>query len=358
MFNNIYRNKKVLVTGNTGFKGCWLTTWLLELGAQVYGFSRKCDIKPSFFNELNLVGNIYHVEAEITDLEKVRSVINDIKPDFLFHLAAQAIVSTSYQDPISTFKINGLGTANILEALRHSNHHCSVVIVTSDKCYENQEWIWGYRENEKLGGKDPYSASKSIAEIIVKSYFYSFFSSSNSKIRICSVRSGNVIGGGDWSKDRIIPDCITAWNNNKSVVIRSQYATRPWQHVLDTLNGYLRAGELLHSDSTINGEAFNFGPSLEGQNTVLGLIKELINHWDPENPKPNFTIANEKPFKEAHNLKLNCDKALHILNWKPILSFKDTVRFTANWYNYYYKNPEKVLELTRNQIGEFSNLGN
>lgn len=357
MFDALYRNKKILITGHSGFKGCWLTTWLLELGADVYGLSRKFDLNPSFFNELKLTEKIHHVETDILDVEKIKKTINKIQPDFLFHLAAQAIVSVSYEDPIGTFNVNALGTANILEALRQSNHPCAAVIVSSDKCYENQEWIWGYRENDRLGGKDPYSASKSIAEIIVKSYYYSFFSTPGSNTKVCTVRSGNVIGGGDWSKDRIVPDCIQAWNNDKSIELRNPYATRPWQHVLDTLNGYLKAGQYLSSDSGVNGEAFNFGPSSDGEHTVLDLVHELSTHWRQlKKSIPFFSLASHTPFKEAHYLKLNCDKALQVLQWKPVLNFKNALHYTADWYNNYYKTPGNAFELTTDQVRKFSQL--
>ena len=225
MFTNVYKNKKVLVTGNTGFKGSWLTAWLLKTGADVFGISDKIPTKPSMFEVLNLETKIQHFCADIRDFNSVLKLLRAVEPDFLFHLAAQPIVSRSYNNPIETFESNVMGTAHILEALRIINKKCTVVMISSDKCYENVEWKWGYRESDYLGGKDPYSASKGASEIIIHSYFYSFFKNSASKVRLVSVRAGNVVGGGDWAVNRLVPDCIKAWSKGETVVIRHPYAT-------------------------------------------------------------------------------------------------------------------------------------
>ncbi|MBI5485453.1 MAG: CDP-glucose 4,6-dehydratase, partial [Deltaproteobacteria bacterium] len=229
MFGDIFKNSKVMVTGNTGFKGGWLTVWLQKLGATVYGISKDVPTEPSIFRELQLEKRVTHFERDIRSAEEMSRIICEVRPDFLFHLAAQPIVSLSYRNPLETITTNVVGTANILEGLRASNHPCTAVIITSDKCYDNLEWAWGYRETDHLGGKDIYSGSKAAAEMIIKSYQQSFFK--GSPIRIASARAGNVIGGGDWAADRIVPDCMRAWSRNETVEIRSPGATRPWQHV-------------------------------------------------------------------------------------------------------------------------------
>jgi CDP-glucose 4,6-dehydratase len=260
MFSSIYKNKKVLVTGHTGFKGSWLTTWLLKLKANVIGISKDIPTHPSMFEELNLEEKIKHYQEDIRNLSKMSEIILDEKPDFLFHLAAQSLVSVSYDDPIETISSNLLGTANILEALKISNHKCTSIIITSDKAYENVEQIWGYKEDDKMGGRDIYSGSKGAAELIIKSYYHSFFKNKESNITLAIGRAGNVIGGGDWAKDRIVVDCMKSWSDNKSVEIRSPKATRPWQHALEPLSGYLNLGQVLCEDGGLHGESFNFGP--------------------------------------------------------------------------------------------------
>ena len=331
--------------------------WLSELGADVYGLSRKPAKQHSFFTQLRLTENITRIESDVLNLDEIKKAIKDVKPDFLFHLAAQPIVSNSYTNPINTFNVNCIGTANVLEALRGSNHNCVAIIVSTDKCYENKETAWSYQENDRLGGKDPYSASKSIVEIIVKSYHSSFFSNSDSNVKIGAVRSGNLIGGGDWARDRIIPDCVMALNSNKVLELKDPHATRPWQHVLDSLNGYLKVGQCLLTNDELNGEAFNFGPD-STDHTVLNLITEFVNHWKGlAVPEPYYIVPeNEQLIKETYALNLNCEKAARVLEWKPLLEFKESVRYTANWYNDYYKNSEGVLEFTKRQIHEFGKL--
>ena len=241
MFNNIFRGKKIIVTGNTGFKGSWLSLWLYSLGAKVTGISKDIPSNPSLFEELDLAKKTEHHFENICDALKMKEIFTAVQPDFVFHLAAQPIVSVSYDDPLETFRTNTIGTANILEALRFVSSPCSAVIITSDKCYDNVEWIWGYREQDALGGKDPYSASKGAAELVIKTYFHSYFKKADSKIKLASIRAGNVIGGGDWALNRIVPDCFRSWNDGKPVKIRNPESTRPWQHVLEPLSGYLRA---------------------------------------------------------------------------------------------------------------------
>ena len=355
MFNNIYKNKKVLVTGHTGFKGSWLTTWLIKLGANVIGISKNIPTNPSMFEELELEKKITHYQKDIRDLEEMTKIITKEKPEFLFHLAAQPIVSTSYRDPMETISSNVMGTANILEALKISNHICTAILITSDKAYDNVEQIWGYKEDDKMGGKDIYSGSKGAAELIIKSYYHSFFKTDNCNIKLAIGRAGNVIGGGDWAKDRIVVDCMQAWSKKKSVEIRSPEATRPWQHVLEPLSGYLNLGAELYSDINLHGEAFNFGPRAEQNHTVKQLLEDLSKYWDFKNFNDAFKVTDNIPFHEAGLLKLNCDKALFHLKWQANLDYQETIKFTSEWYYDYYINQRNMLKITLNQIEEYEN---
>lgn len=348
-FNNIYRYKKVLVTGNTGFKGSWLTTWLSVLGAEVYGFSKDIPTQPSMFKELQNSAQQHHVFGDIRDTEKLNEFIQVVKPDFIFHLAAQAIVSSSYEDPLDTITSNVVGTASVLEAIRKITWFCTCVLITSDKSYDNVEWIWGYRENDRFGGKDVYSGSKGAAEVIIQSYWYSFIKAMPN-IKLAVTRAGNVIGGGDWAKDRIVVDCIRAFSEGNSVEIRSPKATRPWQHVLEPLSGYLTVGQYLYEDKVENGEAFNFGPRAELTKTVIELTKDLAFFWGLNVDKA-IKITDSIPFEEAKLLRLNCDKALSYLNWHSTLSYEQCVKLIADWYGIYYKHSEKdMYAITVEQI--------
>ena len=356
MFANIYKNKKVLVTGHTGFKGTWLTMWLLKLGANIVGISKDIPTSPSMFEELKLKDKIEHYQEDIRDLSKMTEIMAYEKPDFLFHLAAQAIVSTSYTNPMETITSNVVGTANILEALRESNHKCTAIIITSDKAYDNVEQVWGYKEDDKMGGKDIYSGSKGAAELIIKSYYHSFFKSNKSNIKLAIGRAGNVIGGGDWANDRIVVDCMEAWSKGRSVEIRSPEATRPWQHVLEPLSGYLNLGTELYGDDNFHGEAFNFGPKAEQNHTVKQLLEDLSKYWHFDNVSDAFTITDNIPFHEAGLLKLNCDKALTLLKWQATLNYKDTIKFTSEWYYDHYQDNEDMIAKTIQQISEYENI--
>lgn len=356
MFNNIYKNKKVLITGHTGFKGSWLTTWLLKLGAKVIGISKDIPTHPSMFEELNLEEKIIHYKEDIRELKNIVHIISLEQPDFLFHLAAQPIVSTSYKNPIETISSNVMGTTNILEALRISNHICTAIIITSDKAYDNIEQVWGYKEDDQMGGKDIYSGSKGAAELIIKSYYHSFFKNSNSNIKLAIGRAGNVIGGGDWAKDRIVVDCMEAWNQNKTVEIRSPEATRPWQHVLEPLSGYLNLGQILYQDDSLHGEAFNFGPRAEQNHTVKQLLQDLSQYWHFSNATEAFAVTDNIPFHEAGLLKLNCDKALYYFKWQANLEYQDTIRFTSEWYYEFYKTKTDIFNTTLDQIIEYENM--
>jgi len=337
MFNNTYKGKKVLITGHTGFKGSWLTTWLIKLGANVVGVSKDVPTTPAMFEELKLEERIKHYQKDIRDLEGMVSIVEDEKPDFLFHLAAQPIVSTSYEDPIDTISSNVMGTAHVLEALKISNHPCVAIIITSDKAYDNVEHVWGYKEDDKMGGKDIYSGSKGAAELIIKSYFHSFFKGSSSNVKLAIGRAGNVIGGGDWAKDRIVVDCMVAWSKGEAVEIRSPAATRPWQHVLEPLSGYLSLGAALYQGVTLHGEAFNFGPRAEQNHTVKQLLEDLSTSWHFDKVDDAFKVTDNIPFHEAGLLKLNCDKALAYLKWQATLAYSATISFTSEWYYSFYK---------------------
>ncbi len=347
---NFYKGKKVLVTGHTGFKGSWLTLWLLNMGADVYGISDSVPTSPSNFELLNLDNKIHNYNFDILDYNSVYQTIIDINPDIVFHMAAQALVRTSYDDPLKTIMVNSIGTSNILETLRKINKEITAVIITSDKVYDNVEWIWGYKETDVIGGKDPYSASKGMAELAIKTYQESFFSKDDSNINLAITRAGNVIGGGDWAKDRIVPDCIRSWSKNNAVDIRNPSATRPWQHVLEPLSGYLHLANSLSNDSNLNGEAFNFGPSATANHSVEELIIEMEKHWENVAWNNLSDISNQMP--EAGLLKLNCDKAQTYLNWMPALNFEENIKMTIEWYKAYYEN-EDMYSYSIKQIEKY-----
>jgi CDP-glucose 4,6-dehydratase len=354
-FKNVFKNKKVLITGHTGFKGSWLSIWLNSLGANVIGVSKDIPTNPSHFKAAQVSKQINHNILDICDASKIRELVLDVKPDFIFHLAAQALVRHSYEKPLETINTNALGTANLLDALRQLENSAVAVMITSDKVYDNVEWVWGYRESDRLGGKDPYSASKGMAELAIRTFIESYFRNPNSHIKIGIARAGNVIGGGDWAKDRIVPDCMEAWSCNRIVKIRNPNATRPWQHVLEPLSGYLTLAMTLLKDNKINGEAYNFGPPAHQNYAVSELIIEMSKHWSHIRWNDILTIQKNQDFNEAGLLKLNCDKALSDLKWLPSLNFDETVKMTVNWYKNFYENPDvSVLNLSRNQINEYA----
>ncbi|MFC1585338.1 CDP-glucose 4,6-dehydratase [Fibrobacterota bacterium] len=354
MFNKAYEGKRVLVTGHTGFKGSWLATWLLNLGAEVAGFASDIPTSPSNFEVLGLGKRLDHRVGDVRDRAAFQSVLARVKPDVVFHLAAQALVQTSYRQPATTFETNTLGTMNVLESLRMDDNVKAAVIITSDKCYQNAEWTWGYRENDHLGGDDPYSASKGAAEIVARAYYHSFFRKSGPAM--VTTRAGNVVGGGDWALDRIIPDTIRAWSEDRPVQIRNPHSTRPWQHVLEPLSGYLHVGaKLLEGEETMNGEAFNFGPDSKVNQTVEDVVNELRKHW----PDADLEIDTKarKVKKEQSLLKLSCDKALNLLDWHATLDFEETIRFTGLWYKSYYdKQESSMYDFTQGQLGEYISL--
>lgn len=351
-----YKDRRVLVTGHTGFKGSWLTTWLLSLGAEVCGYSDKVATTPSLFELSDLAGHIRHEIGDIRDQKRFGQVVASFRPDFIFHLAAQAIVSVSYNDPVETISTNVLGTAVVLQTLRSVEWPCTVVIVTSDKCYENVEWPWGYRENDRLGGKDVYSASKGGAELVAHSFLFSFFSRRDGVVRFATSRAGNVIGGGDWAADRIVADCVRAWLRDDVVEIRSPAATRPWQHVLEPLSGYLLLGSRMSADPSFHGESFNFGPRAEQNSTVVELLRDLAEVWGHADPARSFRVTGNIPFHEAGLLKLNCDKALLMLKWEANLSYGECVSMTGEWYRDVLKHRADALDITKSQIRSYESI--
>ena len=352
MFKNIYKNKKIIITGHTGFKGSWLSLWLLKLGANVVGISKDIPTNPSLFESLELKNYIKDYLQDIRDLDGLKQIIEFEKPDFIFHLAAQAIVSTSYANPIETLTTNINGTMNILEILRGYKKKCITILITSDKCYDNVEWVWGYKETDQMGGKDIYSGSKGGAELVIKSYLHSFFQNDH-PVKIGIGRAGNVIGGGDWAKDRIIVDTILAWKDNRKVNVRSPKATRPWQHVLEPLSGYLNLGLKLYNDANFHGQAYNFGPKSEQNRTVIQLLSDLGFYWGFSEENKGYEITDNIPFHEAGLLKLNCDKALFDLKWESNLIYKETIGFISRWYIEYYKNTKSMFQFTTQQIEEY-----
>ncbi|MDC1454442.1 CDP-glucose 4,6-dehydratase [Pelagibacteraceae bacterium] len=341
MFGETFKNKKILITGHTGFKGSWLSIWLHYLGANIFGLSDDVVSNPSNYIVSSIADFVNDFKVDIRNGDEVKSLINEIQPDFIFHLAAKALVKSSYKNPIDTFTSNVNGTVNILDALRNIEKKVIMVMITSDKAYDNVEWRWGYRENDRLGGKDPYSASKGMAEIAIRSYVNSFFNKPQSNIRLAVARAGNVIGGGDWATDRIVPDCVAAWANDKTVNIRSPHSTRPWQHVLEPLSGYLCLAKNLNLNNEKHGEAYNFGPQADQNYSVSKLIDEMSKYWNKV--KWTDVSKSENHFHEASLLKLNCDKALFDLDWKPTLKFHETVKMTVEWYKEYYQNKNKSM---------------
>lgn len=350
---NAFHLKTVLITGHTGFKGSWLTAWLKQLGARVVGVSLDPPSDPSHFVAAKLANGISDHRVDVTNQDQLEKVILSAQPDFVFHLAAQAIVRKSYDNPLRTWQTNVFGTLNVLEALRKLDKVCAAVIITSDKCYDNLEWVWGYRENDAMGGSDPYSASKAAAELAISSYIKSCLAES-SPVRIASARAGNVIGGGDWAQHRIVPDCIKSWSLGELVELRNPHATRPWQHVIEPLSGYLSQAVALYQHPRLHGEAFNFGPQAQQNHSVLELVQEMSQHW-PQVRWKDVSTTNHGPH-ESGLLKLNCDKALHELRWHAVMDFQETIKMTAEWYQAFYENDSPIEEITKAQILTYTSL--
>lgn len=336
---SFWKGRRVLLTGHTGFKGSWMALWLLTLGAEVWGYSLSPDSGNSLFvnlqndlsNHSSEWGELHHCLGDIRDLESLRQLVGLSQPEVVFHFAAQALVRHSYCDPIGTWSTNVQGSLNVLEALRYLDHECAVVVVTTDKVYLNQEWDYGYRECDKLGGLDPYSSSKAAAELLISSWRASFSGDGlhqTPNLAVASARAGNVIGGGDWAEDRIIPDVMRSLCSGKTISIRNPEATRPWQHVLEPLSGYILLAEFLAKDSALYSSAFNFGPMLDSNRSVRELVETVLSHW----PGTWSDLSDATAPHEAGRLHLQIDKAYHQLGWKPRWSFASTVERTVNWY--------------------------
>ena len=334
----IFKNKKILITGHTGFKGSWLSLWFKSLGADVMGVSIDIPTKPSHFKLINLEKKIKNKFVDITDLKKLKKIFVTFKPDYVFHLAAQSLVKKSYKNPLFTYYTNAIGTLNVMESLVSLRNNCIAVIITSDKSYKNLEIERGYKETDVLGGADPYSASKASAELIIQSYFKSYLNDKKN-IRIAVARAGNVIGGGDWSEDRLIPDCVRSWSKNEKVIIRNPDSTRPWQHVLDALYGYIILSINLRKNIKLNGQAFNFGPSMSNNYKVIDVLKLVKKLW--QNILWKIIKVKRREF-ESSLLKLNSSKANSILKWRCNLSFKESIYFTTEWYRYFYTKKKNI----------------
>ncbi|MEC8999732.1 MAG: CDP-glucose 4,6-dehydratase [Actinomycetota bacterium] len=354
--DNAYAGRRVLVTGHTGFKGAWLSLWLHHLGAEVAGYSDGVPTQPSAFDLLGLDGLVDHHLGDIRDRSRLAEAIDATRPEVVFHLAAQPLVLQSLADPVETFEVNTMGMVNVLECVRERPWIQAVVLVTSDKAYRNEEWDWGYRETDHLGGHDPYSGSKSCAELVAHSYHHSFLRDAST--RMASTRAGNVIGGGDWAADRIVPDCIRAWSNGESVTVRSPRATRPWQHVLEPLSGYLWLGVqlLAGTGQDLDGEAFNFGPGTNQDETVADLLESMAERWD--GARWEIATGSEQSGREAALLKLSCDKALRVLDWHAVLTFSETVAMTVDWYRTWHLDPSDMRSTTIDQIDRYVGLAN
>ena len=348
LFSGIYQNKTVLVTGHTGFKGSWLFYWLQKMGAKVVGYALEAPTNPNHIELLNL--DMVSIVGDIRDLEKLNSVFNEYKPDIVFHLAAQPLVRLSYENPIETYDTNVMGTLKVFEACRKANVK-AIVNITSDKAYENREWIWGYRENDPMGGYDPYSSSKGCAELLVSSYRDSYFNLNEYKkthnTLLASCRAGNVIGGGDWAQDRLMTDIMLSVSQNKKVTIRSPRATRPWQHVLEPLSGYLHIGQKLLEGNSTFASGWNFGPSDEGSISVEQVVKKVKRYWN----KIEYTIEeNPNQLHEANLLKLDCSKAHIQLQWSDVWNSEKTFERIIEWYKLFY---EDAKVLTQNDLEQY-----
>ena len=346
-----YSGRSVFLTGHTGFKGAWLAEWLLSLGAEVTGYSFDIPTTPSLFEGLGLASRLHDLRGDVRELGSLSKAMSEAKPAIVFHLAAQALVRESYDDPIRTFATNVMGTANVLEAARYVDSVKAVVVVTTDKVYENEDQGRAFKESDPLGGHDPYSASKAGAEIVFSSYTRSFLR--GSFLHAASARAGNVIGGGDWAADRLVPDCVRAWLKSEKVLVRNPASVRPWQHVLEPLSGYLLIGQrLLERPERVSGEAFNFGPGGEATRTTLELVNEMQRAW-PGADHEVRPLTDGK--REAALLSLDPSKAKQELGWKPRLDFTATAAWTAEWYRA-ARDPAEQLRLTREQIQRYQAL--
>lgn len=348
MTPDFWKGKRVLITGHTGFKGSWLSILLSQLGALVSGYALAPPTSPSLFDISRVKDDLENdIRADIRDIESLKSALKNMQPEIVFHMAAQSLVRKSYNTPVDTYTTNVIGTVNLLEACRTCPGIKSIVNVTTDKCYENREWAWGYREADRLGGHDPYSSSKACAELVTGAYRESFLASQN--IFLASVRAGNVIGGGDWSQDRLIPDILTAFSENRPVTIRSPQSIRPWQHVLEPLNGYLTLAEKLHDGDTHLATAWNFGPHEEDMKNVEWIITSLSESWGDN---ASWTIDTASHPHESATLKLDSSRARNLLNWEPRWNLATGLQKVVEWHQAYLDNKD-MRTVTRKQIADY-----
>ncbi len=354
MDSSFWKNKKVLLTGHTGFKGSWLSLWLQKLGVDLIGFSKSVPTKPSLFELADIGKNMTSIMGDITSIENITNVVKQHNPEIIIHMAAQSLVHKSYDQPLETFSTNIMGTVNLLEAVRNTSKKCVIINVTSDKCYENQELERGYKENDPMGGYDPYSSSKGCAELITSSFRNSFFKNSNNKdydISLASVRAGNVIGGGDWADNRIVPDIMRGILDKKIIKIRNPTSVRPWQYVLEPLRGYLELAEKLYNYKSEYAESWNFGPEIDDAKPVSWLVNEIVEMWRG-NIEVDFA-NNDLDYKhETSFLRLDCSKAKSKLKWNPKIKLEEGLKLTVNWYKQYEQTKE-LREFTENQIEEY-----
>ncbi|MBT5551556.1 MAG: CDP-glucose 4,6-dehydratase [Nitrospina sp.] len=350
-----WKNKKVLITGHTGFKGSWLSLWLQKMEAELVGYSLPPPTSPNLFSLAKVADGMVSINGDIRDLDTFSKVVREYKPEIIIHMAAQSLVKYSHFNPVETYSTNVMGTVNVLESARHTDCVQIVLIVTSDKCYENKEWVWGYRENEPMGGYDPYSSSKGCAELVTLAYKKSYFKDGGSpfkNIGVASVRAGNVIAGGDWAKDRLIPDLIKAFIEKQPACIRNPNAIRPWQFVLEPINGYLTVVEKLWKDKFKYSGAWNFGPNEDDAKPVSWVVKQLATQWGADAKWGAVPTAYPH---EANDLKLNCSKARSQLGWNPRLSLSSTLTWIVDWYKCYHDGKD-IQEITQKQIADYQSI--
>tara|TARA_B110000259_G_C14017459_1_gene401846 strand:- start:548 stop:1603 length:1056 start_codon:yes stop_codon:yes gene_type:complete len=345
--SSFWKGKKVFLTGHTGFKGGWMSLWLQSMGADLYGYSLEPPTENNLFSSAKISQNMNSIIGDIRDLDFLKSNLMGINPDIVIHMAAQPLVRLSYLEPVHTYSTNIMGTVNLLEASRYASNIGAILNVTSDKCYENKEWDWGYRENEPMGGHDPYSNSKGCSELVTNAYRNSFFV--DSKVGLGTARSGNVIGGGDWAEDRLIPDTLKAFQNLESVTIRNPLSIRPWQHVLEPLSGYLSLSEKLYEDGQDFSSAWNFGPREEDSKQVDWIVQEIASQWGEH---ASWSVDNSNNLHEANLLKLDISKAVSRLKWTPTWSIKEAVEKTVSWHKSWLSNDDIQIQ-SLNQINDF-----
>lgn len=351
-YMEFWKGKRVFITGHTGFKGSWLSLWLQNSGALICGYSLAPPTTPSLFELARVCENMESIHGDIRDREAVATAVEKTRPDIVLHLAAQPLVRLSYQDPVGTFDTNVMGTVNVLEAVRRVNSVKVLLCITSDKCYQNREWLWGYREEDAMGGHDPYSSSKGCSELVVSAYRQSFFAAHNST-SIATARAGNVIGGGDWAQDRIVPDVMKAFMQSEQVVVRNPDAIRPWQHVLEPLHGYLKLVEQLWDHGSSFAEGWNFGPNDSDAKTVGWLVENLSRLWADGSGWMNDTAGGHP--HEATYLKLDCSKAKMLLKWSPVLNISKALEMTVEWYRA-FNHHQNMREMTLHQIASYERI--